>query len=225
MRPNLKFKKLRESLSLSQAAFAAKLGVSQGTIGDIERGRIGISKNVQSKIIEKINLQIGYFDSEKSIKNEEMKQGSEIGWKQGFRAQNSTFQERRLTEVAPYLRLNDRDLDYEIESEIKDWKLIWDDYKKLLEAIYKLEPPAFFKTKFTLPPDFEKYKENIESEYSPRLDNNGKENSFTKIDKILNLYREQKEHRQYLLSILIDYFNRYSDFFLDDNELKQALKE
>jgi len=84
MEPNLKFKKLRETLNLSQTAFASKIGVSQGTIGDIERGRIGISKNIKSKLIEKLGIEIGYFEHENEEKNAETKKGAEIGLKQGF---------------------------------------------------------------------------------------------------------------------------------------------
>lgn len=84
MEPNLKFKQLRETLSLSQSEFAAKIGVSQGTIGDIERGRIGISKNVKSKLIEKFGIEIGYFIEEKDAKTVDMKQGTEIGSNQGL---------------------------------------------------------------------------------------------------------------------------------------------
>ena len=84
MEPNKKFKELRKKLMLSQTDFAEKLGVSQGTIGDIERGRIGISKNVKSKIIEKFNIEAGYFDDSGKSKNIEIRQGDETGLRQGL---------------------------------------------------------------------------------------------------------------------------------------------
>ncbi len=84
MTPNLKFKDFRNSLGLSQIELAAKLGVSQGTVGDIERGRIRISKNVKSKIIKKFDIEAGYFETDLQSKNIELKQGSETGYRQGF---------------------------------------------------------------------------------------------------------------------------------------------
>jgi transcriptional regulator with XRE-family HTH domain len=84
MTPNKKFKDLRKSLALSQIEFAAKIGVSQGTIADIERGRIGISKRVKEKIIEKMNIEAGYFDNENQLDNIDKKQGDEAGGKQGM---------------------------------------------------------------------------------------------------------------------------------------------
>lgn len=86
--PNKVFE-LRKRLNLSQSAFADKIGVSQGTIGDIERGRIRISKNVQSKIFDKIDIEAGYFDSENESKKSDLKQGIETGYKQGFTLKSS----------------------------------------------------------------------------------------------------------------------------------------
>ena len=86
--PNKVFE-LRKRLNLSQSAFAKKIGVSQGTIGDIERGRIRISKNVQSKIFDKIDIEIGYFDSESESKKSDLKQGIETGYNQGFTLKSS----------------------------------------------------------------------------------------------------------------------------------------
>lgn len=50
--PNKKFVELRKKLSLSQVDLAKQLSVSQGTITDIERGRIGVSKRVVKKLLE-----------------------------------------------------------------------------------------------------------------------------------------------------------------------------
>lgn len=91
MEPNTKFKKLRKQLKLSQIEFAAKIGVSQGTIGDIERGRIGISKSVKLKIIEKLGIESGYFDADNEQQNIESSQGNESGSTQGFDLRNNLF--------------------------------------------------------------------------------------------------------------------------------------
>lgn len=83
MEPNTKFKNFRKSLNLNQTEFAHKLKVSQGTITDIERGRIGVSKRVKNKITEIFSIDSGYFDIEKSVKNNEINQGIESGYNQG----------------------------------------------------------------------------------------------------------------------------------------------
>jgi transcriptional regulator with XRE-family HTH domain len=41
---------LRNSLNLTQAAFAEKLGVSPGYIGDLERGHRGLSLKVAARL-------------------------------------------------------------------------------------------------------------------------------------------------------------------------------
>lgn len=84
MEPNKKFVELRKKEGPSQAEFADKIGVSRSTIADIERGRIGISNRVKSKIVEKLNVESGYFDGEIENKNVELKQGGESGFMQGI---------------------------------------------------------------------------------------------------------------------------------------------
>jgi len=84
MEPNIKFKELRKGLNLNQTEFADKINVSQGTITDIERGRIRVSKRVQKKITEIFGIESGYFNNEIQLNNNEINQGNESGVKQGF---------------------------------------------------------------------------------------------------------------------------------------------
>src|SRR4051795_9802006 len=58
MEPNTRFKELRTRLKLSQVELATQLGVTQGTITDIERGRIGVSKKVAKQLQEKFGLEL-----------------------------------------------------------------------------------------------------------------------------------------------------------------------
>jgi transcriptional regulator with XRE-family HTH domain len=84
MKPNNKFIELRKRLGPTQSVFAEKLGISRSTVADIERGAIGVSKKVKSKILDKFKNESGYFDEEKADKNVEMNQGNELGYNQGF---------------------------------------------------------------------------------------------------------------------------------------------
>jgi len=228
MEPNLKFREMRKGLNLSQVDFAAKIGVSQGTITDVERGRIGVSKKLKSKIKEIFGIESGYFDTVLQLKKTVLNQGIKSGLNQGKQPIKTSFKHWEVSKIDPiemYLNLNDDDLKFEISLEIENLRADYNNYRKLLEAIYKLVPPAFFTKKFPPVKDFEEYKKMIESEYQPNFDQNGEENSFTLIYKILELYKAEQEHCKHKLTILIDYFNRYSDFFLDSKEIKEALND
>lgn len=55
-----KFKQIRIDLNLTQVEMASKLLVKQGTISDIERSRIGVSKKITQKLKTLLNID---FDS------------------------------------------------------------------------------------------------------------------------------------------------------------------
>ena len=57
-----KIKNIRKALSLDQIDFAELLEMKQGSISDIERGRIGISEKVKSKLIE-IGIYKNYIEN------------------------------------------------------------------------------------------------------------------------------------------------------------------
>ena len=63
MKPNLLFKNFRKSLSLTQLELANELGVSQGSITDIERGRFGVSSSLEKKLKDKYGIEVGYFNA------------------------------------------------------------------------------------------------------------------------------------------------------------------
>ena len=50
------FKAMRFSLNLTQVELAAKLSVAQGSIADIERGRIGVSRKMEGKLKSIFNI-------------------------------------------------------------------------------------------------------------------------------------------------------------------------
>lgn len=81
--PNDTFRIFRRGLGLSQTDLASKLSVSQGTITDIERGRIGVSK----RIVKKINdvFKVDYFEVEGKITN--------------LKKENTEKIQRKITEI------------------------------------------------------------------------------------------------------------------------------
>lgn len=230
MEPNIKFITLRKDKGPSQLEFAKKLGVSRSLIADIERGKASLSNKIMSKMFEIFDIEAGYFDNDIQKKNIEIKQGVETGVKQGkskLKASLTEFRKRKIDLVEPYLSIEEDDLLFEIDLEIEDLKELHENYRKLLIAIYNLVPPAFFKKKFPLVPlstDFSEYLKWLEDEYNPYIDQDGNKNTFTLIHKIFELYRPAQDHLKHMITILIDYFNRYSDFFLDDNDIKQSLQ-
>lgn len=56
-----KLKMVRTQLNYSQKDFAASLGIKQGTLSDIERGRISVSPKVAATLFEKHNVNKGWF--------------------------------------------------------------------------------------------------------------------------------------------------------------------
>jgi transcriptional regulator with XRE-family HTH domain len=83
MTPNKNFKDFRKSLNLSQVELAEKLQVSQGTITDIERGRISVSKRMIKKISEKLGISEsevrGVLEGKNNEKNNVKIQGDRSG--------------------------------------------------------------------------------------------------------------------------------------------------
>jgi phage repressor protein C with HTH and peptisase S24 domain len=62
MNDSEKIKNIRKELSLDQIGFASILDMKQGSISDIERGRIGISEKVKNKLIE-IGINKNYIEN------------------------------------------------------------------------------------------------------------------------------------------------------------------
>lgn len=102
MEPNNKFIEMRKRLGPSQAQFAAKIGVARSTIADIERGSIGVSKRVRSKIVVKFKDEVGSFDGKKIDKNVENKEGHEVGLREGSE-KNFNIQRKKISSHFSYI--------------------------------------------------------------------------------------------------------------------------
>jgi transcriptional regulator with XRE-family HTH domain len=77
MQPNTHFRELRKKLKLSQVELARQIDVSQGTITDIERGRIGVSKKVAKRLQEKFGLELKEINGDvESINTENIQEKS-----------------------------------------------------------------------------------------------------------------------------------------------------
>lgn len=115
MTPNVEFKQFRKELNLTQMELAEALGVTQGTITDIERGRIKVSKNVKAKIFEKYSIEAGYFKDGIKVKNTVLKQGDETGGRQGIGTINYAY----LTKFKDFLDRNHPEYN-KLSSDISD---------------------------------------------------------------------------------------------------------
>jgi transcriptional regulator with XRE-family HTH domain len=60
-----RIKQFRESKGLTQLQFAESLGLEQGSYSDIERGKVGLSNNVKSKLQEVYRLRRQWIDTGK----------------------------------------------------------------------------------------------------------------------------------------------------------------
>jgi|GEM_PF-5249337 len=58
---SVRFKEIRKKNKLTQVQIADLLGVSQGTITDIERGKIGVSKSVAEKLSKTLGINTGWI--------------------------------------------------------------------------------------------------------------------------------------------------------------------
>lgn len=66
MEANTIFKGIRIAKNLSQLDFATKLHVSQGTIADIERGRIGVSKRMKKRLKDIFDIDYSIIEGQES---------------------------------------------------------------------------------------------------------------------------------------------------------------
>ncbi|MBD5346183.1 MAG: helix-turn-helix transcriptional regulator [Bacteroides sp.] len=53
---NYRIRLFRKNHKLTQKQFAESLGITQSTLSDIERGKIGVSTNITSRLINKYNI-------------------------------------------------------------------------------------------------------------------------------------------------------------------------
>jgi transcriptional regulator with XRE-family HTH domain len=84
---NGRFKELRKSLGLKQGQLASAIDIKQGTVSDIERGRIGVSQKVIKKLSENLSVsEIWLYTGtgEMIIGNNDILKGSNEGMMKGF---------------------------------------------------------------------------------------------------------------------------------------------
>lgn len=62
MTENDRFKIVRRELGLNQDAFAKGLGIKQGSLSDIERGKVGVSDAIKFKLRKKYNIDIEFIE-------------------------------------------------------------------------------------------------------------------------------------------------------------------
>lgn len=63
MTENERFKIVRKELGLSQEALADALDMEQGSISDVERGKVGVSDNIKFKLKRKFGVNIEFIET------------------------------------------------------------------------------------------------------------------------------------------------------------------
>ena len=61
-------KDLRKSQKLSQAAFAEKLGITPGTVSQLENGRLRVSDRIADKVWELFGVEVGEMAEKKTVR-------------------------------------------------------------------------------------------------------------------------------------------------------------
>lgn len=215
MTPNKEFKELRKRLGLSQVELAAKIGVSQGTITDIERGRIGVSKRVAKKLmdifdISPFEIQGGEKPKNNEKNNEKIQGDNTGGYTGGEDLANLPLSElKRYMYHDIYFKLTDeqrRIANERITKAVEKQKVIAEKFFKLLPEENML---------------FEKFRQSVIAIRSFRvlfdnLTDMEELDRLTKIDSAAIHFIDQS-YLEFKKSILID-FERimpYSSYFID----------
>lgn len=213
---NGRLKQVRVLLNLSQKDFSEGLSIKQGSLSDIERGRIGVSPKVAEAVCQKFEVNPVWLhtgEGETFIgKNYNLK-----GVDTGIDTGDDGIKNRKIAPYDFYKELTEKDLDFELSLEIEELKDVFEDYNKFIKAIHQLNAPDFIKEKFPIleqKRDFQAYKNEIEREF---LNDHSHltDTKRLKILKIIDLYQSNTKHWRSAISQLINYLNRYADFFSD----------
>jgi transcriptional regulator with XRE-family HTH domain len=228
---NDKVKKIRRLLNLSQMEFSKALGIKQGSLSDIERKKVNVSKNVEDRLIKKIGVSSEWLHTD----------NGEI-FKEKFFIEKHTDNTPSATHHAPgknisfpnpeqvesikkellqhvsfghynkndkiynyYTILSVNELEYLIGLKKKDLQEIIDNYNKVVEIFHKLKSPTYTIGKFNQVP-FEKYyngfiKEQTEEYWKVKQ---------SEVKKILLLMDVESdiEHWNSMLTKILDYLLR-----------------
>lgn len=206
--PGDRLKELRDHLGKTQKEIADTIGVKVSFVSDLENNRRSLTKKFASKLKE-------HFD----FSTDWMLNG--YGNMYPKNVPREVPQNAKSQKFASYNNLSDKELDFELSLEIEGFRDIFEDYKKLTQAIHYLKAPDFMREKFSVPGaigeysgDFKTYRGQLEKEFE-QDHAHLKDERQLKVLKIIDLYQVNKQHYQYLLSSLIDYIHRYVDFFSD----------
>ncbi|WP_312340617.1 helix-turn-helix transcriptional regulator [Sphingobacterium sp.] len=61
--PNLRVKRIREALQMSQLEFSDAIGIKQGTLSSIERAKIGVSPKMKAKLSERFEVSSNWIST------------------------------------------------------------------------------------------------------------------------------------------------------------------
>lgn len=134
---NERLKAIRLHLNLNQKAFSELLNIKQGSLSDIERGRIGVSVKIMELVCDKFGVNPSWFytgdgDMFNIVKNYKKSQGKNTGGHSGdgMDGQNFTNKfKKELVNFYPYMtRFKE-----ELIKEFPDSKQLSEDIHSILE--------------------------------------------------------------------------------------------
>lgn len=247
---NRRFHEIRKLLGLTQKEIAGKLSISQGSVTDIERCRIGVSNKVIEKLEAELDINKAWFytgenlpfktesNNDKYVKIQGYNTGDDTGFssenereqiiKRGVELSNKLgnnddplfngyYEDNKL---AFYLRHNDIRLDGLLSVAISDLKDIYNALKKLTSFIANVGAPDFIRDRFSPMAEFEIYKNDLDAEFDETY-NQIKDVKVLKCTRIIH-YEEDINHNKYLLIQMIEYVDRYDDFFSGHKDYEKS---
>lgn len=162
---NERLKSIRIELRMNQRDFANKIGIKQGSLSDIERGRIGVSTKVVEKLLKSLNVNPGWLHDGKGdifigispIKTREADTGGVSGGgypetKSGmdaveyYRVVNRTFNEieNENPAIKEVYRKVDELIDFTQFMNELNRKYFTDLWFFVLPSLYENDPPPTF---------------------------------------------------------------------------------
>ncbi|WP_149912725.1 helix-turn-helix domain-containing protein [Sphingobacterium cavernae] len=144
-----KLKELRVQLDMNQTQMADTLSVSQSYYSSIEKGKKPITNRLMNMIIEKFDLDRGYFGLEsisKNITNEGILLGGDMGGNGDIIAFNKAYEVNKL---AFYLNHSSKRLERILNTIKDDLKLAIDTYDKAIDIMQYFDAPNFMKEEYS----------------------------------------------------------------------------
>lgn len=229
---------IRKHHKISQVEFAKSLGIKQSTLSDIERGRIGVSANIISKISDTYYVSSDwiltgtpslYHSKDGTIDVEKVRSLYHNNIVDNDNADEPYYgtlstHGYEFKQIKYYMDLSTHTLEIHKTAELNSFEEIYNNNKKTIEFLHYLTPSDYTLTKkFKQLEDFKVHLQKIDTENGENISITGDaESQKLKLALQIIRYKEEKIHWDAMLTLLIDYLYIYKDLFRSQIDNKEA---